>query len=138
MVEDLVGDLGGCRVELVGVERGRDQRVEIGAEQAVLELLGEVVSCSCRGESFRPVGVERGEDGGCGEVELVEREPQVEQVAALGSLVEGADLGRDEFGGLEGLDRSLPAPPARVDGVGSQDQGEGGGAFVGVDLDLDP
>lgn len=138
VVEDLVGDLGRCRLELVGVGPGGDERVEIVAEERVLELAFEVVSGPGGGESFGPVGRERGQNVRRGEVELVEREAQVEQVAALGSLVEGADLGGDEFDWLEGLYLGLSGPPVRVDVVGLVDQGQGGGSFVGVDLDLDP
>ncbi len=66
-----------------------------------------------RGEPGGTVGREGVDDVARVEVHLGQREPEVEQVTALLALVERADLGGEQFGGLEGRDIGGAGEPAR-------------------------
>lgn len=91
-----------------------DQRTEVGSERAIPGLGVEVGDSARHGHARGTVGRD---NRGRVQLELVECEPKVEEVAPFAPLIKRADLGRDKLGRLEGSDLGLGRPPRRAHGI---------------------
>src|ERR1019366_6083202 len=103
--------VGGCE-DVVVTGRSNDECVEVGEEVGVLELGGEVGCELAVGEDLVAHVVREAVDH-----ELLvgakvgERVPEVEEVASLEPLVEGAELGGHQLLDLERAHADSPGPP---------------------------